>query len=151
VTVPDLALRLRTVDGGSLYLRSTIQFRHVDRGGFPGERKVSTLHYAHTITLDEALQIERFSWQWHPSGWPYPHVHIYPEGTKGFGKLHVPTGRVFLEAIIIFLIHDLDVKPATDEWEAVIGANLQRVSRYATWGSLGEILAAHDAKSPPDP
>lgn len=139
ITVPDLALRLRTVGGDSLYLRSTIQFKHVDRDGFPGERKVSTLHYAHTVTGDEALQVERFSWQWHPSGWPYPHVHIFPEGDKGFGKLHVPTGRVFLEAILLFLIHDLGVQPARDDWQEIVGANLSRVSRFATWGGLGNL------------
>jgi hypothetical protein len=139
VTVPDLALRLRTGNGDLLYLRSTIQFSHVDREGFAGERKVSTLHYAHTVTTDEALQLERFSWQWHPSGWPYPHVHVYPDGDKGFGRLHVPTGRVFLEAIIIFLIHDLGVKPASADWEEIVRSNLSRVSRYATWGGLGEL------------
>jgi hypothetical protein len=137
-TVPHRALALKTDDSHRLYLQSMITFEYGDHPNYPGERKVNTLEYSHIVGEDENVERQLFSWEWDPTGWPYPHVHVDrgQAAAKGFGKLHVPTGRVFLEQVVAFLVRDLGVVPQRDDWEELLGANVRRVSRFATWGGL---------------
>jgi hypothetical protein len=120
-----------------LHLRSTIEFTYIDHPERSGERKVTTLGYFHTVTKDETLEVELFSWHWGHKRWPHVHVN---KGTSGtLGRLHVPTGRVWLEQVIAFLVDDLTVKPHGDDWERVLHENLYRLTRHASWGRLGGI------------
>lgn len=139
MTLPDPALRLRTGDGGTLFLRSTIRFEYVAHPVREGERKVSTLYYAHSLATDERLRDELFSWQWHPleTEPSYPHMHVTGGKVQSYAlhELHIPTGRVFLESVVAFLIADLGVVPKREEWQAVLTENLARVSRFASWGA----------------
>jgi hypothetical protein len=137
ITVPDL-VDLRTHDGGSLSLRSTIGFSYVDDERWrPAERKVSTVEYAHTVGSQRgSLKPQLYSWEWSMAEPKYPHVHVrrgHPDH-GGLGKFHIPTGRVFLEYVLIFLIQEHGVIPQRDDWLEVLGESFRRVSRYATWG-----------------
>ncbi len=135
-TAPEI-VRLTTNDRTrQLYLRSTIQFHYDEDARFTGERKVSTDHYAHTLSESPALKPELFSWEWNAAEprWPHVHVHRRNPDFKGLGKLHVPTGRVFFEDVLRFLFHDLDIRPARDDWREVLDETAGRVGRWATWG-----------------
>lgn len=130
---------LRCGDSGRLHLWSSLQFEYVDHPDRAGERKVRTCHYAHTVSRDDMSTDEVFSWQWHPleTGPTYPHLHVH--GTELLGqtlhKLHIPTGRVFLEDVLSFLIEDLRVTPASADWRTVLADNLGRVNTHGTWGT----------------
>lgn len=134
-----LAVPLRTNDGGRLFLRSTILFKYAESVKFPGERKVSTLEYAHTVSSDESLKPQLYSWEWAPQEPGYPHVHVRRSDPEyhGLGKLHIPTGRVFFEHVLLFLIAEHDVVPVVDDWKPKLSESLRRVSSFSTWGGTG--------------
>lgn len=129
---------LRTSDRSRLFLRSTILFKYIDNLQFPGERKVSTVEYAHTVSSDESLKPQLYSWEWAPQDPGYPHVHVRRSDPDyhGLGRLHIPTGRVFFEHVLLFLINDHDVVPVVDDWQDKLGDSLRKVSTFSTWGGL---------------
>jgi hypothetical protein len=135
------ALSLNCGVAEHLYLWSTIQFEYTDHPDpdRKGERKVKTRYYSHTVTRDDMSSDEVFSWQWHPlaDGPTYPHLHVHGGELLGTSlhKLHVPTGRVFLEDVISFLIKDVGVVPATEDWQEVLERNLELVNAHGTWGT----------------
>lgn len=144
-TVPSGVLRLKTSKGQRLYVQSWIDFAYSDHPHYAGERKVTTLRYAHRVSDDPAFEAQMFAWEWNSATGHDPHVHVnrgHPEA-KGFGKLHIPTGRVFLEQIVAFLVRDLGVVPRRDDWARVLDANLDRVSRFATWGGAAHTISAN--------
>jgi hypothetical protein len=49
------------------------------------------------------------------------------------GKLHLPTGRVAFEEVIVCLLNELDVLPARDDWEQVLNETFLRFRTYRTW------------------
>jgi hypothetical protein len=54
--------------------------------------------------------------------YPRAHVHVNATFADGapVGRLHVPTRRVPLELVIRHLITDWNVRPRTDDWEAIL-------------------------------
>lgn len=48
--------------------------------------------------------------------------------------MHIPTGRVFFEHVLLFLITEHGVVTARPDWRDVVGQSLDRVSQWATWG-----------------
>lgn len=137
VTVPDV-VPLRTSDDNKLFLRSTIGFKYIAHEQYTGERKVSTLEYAHTVGRTETLKPQLYSWEWSPQKPDYPHVHVRRSDPDfhGLGDLHIPTGRVFFEHVLLFLINEHGVDPVVDDWQEKLGDSLRRVSSYSTWGRL---------------
>lgn len=145
-TVPEV-LPLATGDE-RLFLRSTIQFVYSDHPDYPGERKVSTLLYAHTVGATDTLKPQLYSWEWSSAEPTYPHLHVRrgDPAFRGLGKLHVPTGRVFYEHVLLFMVKEHGVQPARDDWQKVLSENFRRVSAYARWG--GGIAAAESFLPP---
>lgn len=54
--------------------------------------------------------------------YPRAHVHVNATFADGapVGRLHVPTRRVPLELVIRHLITDWNVKPRSEDWEAIL-------------------------------
>jgi hypothetical protein len=115
-------------------LRATQRIRYLDDQRYPGERKVQTADYGYT--LRDADQQEIVSWQWHPSVGDYemPHVHAGRGLPGDFGRLHIPTGRVAFEDVLLFLIKDFAVQPAKVDGEELIRESLRRFRSFSTWG-----------------
>lgn len=136
VTVPTPVLALRTVDGGALFLRSTLGFDYEDDTRHPGERKVSTKEYAHTVGTSDSLKPQLYSWEWSESEPRYPHVHVRRSDPAfhGLGEHHIPTGRVYFESVLYFLIQEHGVVTHRDDWRDVLGESFRRVSKYSSWG-----------------
>lgn len=135
VTIPS-ALRLRRGDG-EVYLRSTLSFSYEDDSRYAGERKVTTRDYAHTVseTMDGG---ELFSWQWHPSTAnriDFPHLHVYRgvRESEGLGKLHIPTGRVAFEQVLLFLIDEMDVDLARADGRSKLDESFRKFKTYRQW------------------
>lgn len=131
-----LAVPLKTRPGDSIHLQSTIRYAYIDHPQFRGERKVSTNFYAHTVGVSEELEPQLYSWEWSSAEPTYPHLHVRRGNIdyRGLGKLHIPTGRIFFEHVLLFLIKEHDVEPARPDWEDVLSVSLRRVSTYSTWG-----------------
>lgn len=137
-TEPNL-IPMRCTSGGKLYLWTTVQFTFVDDPRRPGCRKVGTRHYSHSIYLDSDAHREVLSWQWHPieGGPTYPHLHVHGGnlGGRSMHKYHLPTGRVFLEDVLLFLLNDELVEPVDPNARSILEANRDRLHRYGTWGT----------------
>jgi len=130
------SIPLRTA-APTLYLRSTLEYSYVDDMRFESpERKASTHYYAHTVGESDALKPQLYSWEWASAEPIYPHLHLRRADPEfhGLGKLHIPTGRVFYEDVLRFLIQEHGVEPAREDWDEVLRTSFRRVSSFASWG-----------------
>ena len=117
-------------------MRSTLEIDYGDHPEFSGERKVNTFSYAHTVGRAENLKPQLCSWEWAAFEPKYPHVHVRRADPDhgGLGKLHIPTGRVFFEEVVLFLITEHDVAPQREDWKQVLDESLRRVLTWSSWG-----------------
>ena len=141
LTCSQEPIRLRRdADLPDLYLSVSQRFEIVPDARYQGEFKARTLAYVYRLSLDAAAEdSEILAWHWHPLTTPdrtNPHLHVgvdQPELGVTFAKLHVPTGRVSFEEVVRFLVVDLGVQPARDDWEDVIGDTEARFREFRTW------------------
>jgi hypothetical protein len=126
ITAPE-TIRLRAVDC-SVYLRATQRFEFADSERYEGERKVVTAQYVYTLAEDEDLAQELFSWQWHPGDWSHPHLHVRTDH-----KLHIPTGRVAFEQVLLVAITDYGVEPAKTDAPEILAETLRRFRLFRSW------------------
>lgn len=146
LTTNTSAVQLRRDAGPPLLLSASQKFRIVEdpREGFEGEWKSSTLEYIYEVRVDPdsvepSDRVDLFGWHWHPLTTPArlePHMHVrtpYPALGATLGKLHLPTGRVSFEEVILFLICELGVTPVREDWEEVLAETLMRFKTYRTW------------------
>jgi hypothetical protein len=98
----------------------------------------STDEYAYRISdeRDDVLA----EWHWHPmtqlsdDDAPWPHLHAYgARDSLTLHKLHLPTGRVALEAVVRFLIGDLAVVPRRTDWRAVLDRAEAHFREQRSW------------------
>ena len=115
-----------------------LDLNHSDRVVQPNERglwRVSTAGWIYDLadSRDEPIA----SFHWHPEGSgrvTRPHVHVYGHhGVAELHKLHLPTGRVSMEAVIRFLIEDLDVVPRRPDWDRILERHEEGFRRVRTW------------------
>lgn len=114
--------------------RFVIQRSEANRGLWTA----STYEYAYRISdeRDDLLA----EWHWHPmtqlSGddAPWPHAHAY--GARDgltLHKLHLPTSRVALKAVVRFLIVDLDVIPRRADWRSILDRQEEQFRQARSW------------------
>lgn len=102
---------------------------------------VSTRQYEYYIQDDEEREL--IAWHWHPeSKITYPHLHV-PAG-QIHHKMHIPTGRVSIEAVIRLLITEFGVPPIRHDWEVVLEEAEANFIRYRRWS--GTATAWQSAK-----
>lgn len=94
-----------------------------DRGR---EYRCRTDKYTYSVFDDQ--QNEVASWHWHPETYRSPHVHV--REARG---LHIPTGRVTFESVVRFLIEDLGVQEARQDWDSVLNDQEDRHLTWRTW------------------
>lgn len=110
------------------------QFRTVRASGHVARDQrwhVSTAAYSYQL-YDEN-DAELIAWHWHPGTVRRPHLHA-PAGPIG-KRMHVPTGRVSVEAVLRFLLTELDVhtrRPA-DEVHEILDAAEDAFIRHRRW------------------
>jgi len=135
VTVPDW-LSLETPGGPEeqVYLRATQVYEYIDHAERSGERKVATRDYAYTLADGEERRNEIFSWQWHPTtGKEDPHLHAHRGRSGTLGKLHLPTGRIAFEDVLLFLVDDWGLTPCQDDGEQTLRESRSRFHAFRTW------------------
>ena len=77
-----------------------------------------------------------FQWHWHPevSGREFCHLHVGAvHGDRELHKLHLPTGRVSFEEVILLLLAEFDVKPAREDFGEVLADSRARFETFRTW------------------
>jgi hypothetical protein len=126
----------RLADPHDLHLSVTIDYEIVaaeEAGRRPW--KITTRRYMHHVVADAHDEVALF--HWHPDSSPAPHMHLgssqlTPSAVISH-KMHVPAGRVSLEAVCRWLISDLDVHPRRDDWREVLDENEARFIGDRTW------------------
>jgi hypothetical protein len=104
-----------------------------------GEWKVKTLEYIYRVATKNEPDGEYIAWHWHPLTTPdrsAPHLHVATKHAvlgAALRKLHVPTGRVSFEEVARFLITDLGVTAARNDWRQVLEDAESRFRTYRTW------------------
>jgi len=72
-----------------------------------------------------------------PADHAYPRAHVHVNGKfpdeVSIGRLHIPTRRMPLELIVRHLITDWDVKPRSDEWEAILDESVESFDERRGW------------------
>lgn len=110
MTVPEV-VPLKRENGGPIYLWATQEFHFADDPRYPGDRKVVTDAYAYTLSESEDIATELLAWHWQPEGGHWPHLHI-GHGDARYSELsplHIPSGRVAFEEVLMFLVEELGV------------------------------------------
>jgi hypothetical protein len=117
-----------------LFHRYTVVQAEGDRGLWT----TTTIEYVYEV-FDERDELIA-AWHWHPTTVEagdeahWPHVHAYgARETMTLHKLHLPTARVSLEAVVRFLIEDLDVVPRRVDWRVVLGRHEDAFRQARTW------------------
>ena len=139
LTLSEEAIRLRTAEGPTLWLRASQHFELIPHPEFEGEWKSSTRAYVYELGLeddDDGL----IGWHWHPNTTPdrlTPHTHVRVEHAPlgvSFPRLHIPSGRVSFEEVARFAIVELGVSPDREDWDDILAESLLRFQTYRSWG-----------------
>jgi hypothetical protein len=106
--------------------------------GNRGPWNASTVEYVYEISDERDDLIA--AWHWHPSTTQtddqirWPHVHAYGARDRlTLHKPHLPTSRISIEAVIRFLIQDLDVVPRRIDWDSTLIRNEKAFRRLRSW------------------
>ena len=108
--------------------------------------RVTTRGYLYSI---ESAGVELVSYHWHPQGRSHvegPHIHVGTAALTESGvltpKSHIPTSRISLEAVVRFVITELQVQPAVPDWSERLTLSDSVFQLYRKWGG-------HSAAQPP--
>jgi len=114
-----------------------------------GEWKIKTQGYIYrlyearkgTNLAEMDATRELISYHWHPRDIrpktpKFPHLHLRPalEAKRpDITNAHIPTGRIAIETVVIFLIEQLGITPLTTSWRDIVQENLRLFQQYRTW------------------
>lgn len=112
-----------------LGIRQTILI--VAAEGERGPYKVETRAYSYRFLADSGeghREVLAFHWNLDSVGTPHhPHLHVGSPVVSGssfypgtFNKLHIPTGRLSLEAVLMFAINEMAVEPTHGRARALV-------------------------------
>jgi hypothetical protein len=132
LTTSEAPIRLRTSTNAAFLLSADQQYQLVwSPDPKRGPWKVQTRAYRYRI--DREGEGELVSWHWHPPmGVPFAHMHTPPAAQ--LHGLHLPTGRVSLEAVVRLLLAELDVRPCRQDWREVLDEAEDAFRTWRTWG-----------------
>jgi hypothetical protein len=102
----------------------------VEAGGERGPWRASTTEWIYEISDSSDQLIVAF--HWHPNSgrvtWPHIHAHGM-HGSVQLHRLHPPTGRVSIEAVVLFMI----VAPRRKHWRDVLARREEAFRQRCTW------------------
>lgn len=128
-------LPLRSARIGNVQLVLGHQFKVIKDS--PKQWHISTAAYRYH--LRDLNDRELIAWHWHPgTGTDRPHIHM-SSGPIG-RHVHVPTGRVSIEAVLWLLLGDLQVKPTRaheTDWQDILAAAERPFIRHRRWHARG--------------
>lgn len=86
----------------------------------------STVRSAYFFAVGQQGGGELLAFHWHPLGASRvrtPHLHVGAEvrvGSRWLPKVHVPTGAIALQDVLLLCVEELDVEPIRDDWRVVL-------------------------------
>lgn len=89
----------------------------------PGGWSARILAYFYVLAQDQS---EVLSFHWHPAGASSvrtPHLHVGAEirvGERWLPKIHIPTGAIALQDLLMLAIEELGVEPIRDDWRLIL-------------------------------
>lgn len=120
----------RVLDGDDvpLELDGTTARLYVQQIVVVEDDRCRTESYSYRLQEDVSPKSWMIRWEYRRdpprADYPYARGHVHLNGTlfngKPAGHLHVPAPKMPLELIIRHLITEWDVKPRTDNWEAIL-------------------------------
>lgn len=97
-----------------------------------GEERMTTRRYDFFITQNNERVM---AWHWHPQSnrtqVPWPHFHM-PKGMP-FSSCHIPTGRVSLEDVVLFVFDELGVPPALQHGREIVEQVRDTHKKHRGW------------------
>ncbi len=132
LTCSETPVSLRTPTGRLLlYVDQQYALQELPGRSRGSRWKVSTKAYRYRIDTPDAGEL--LMWHWHPgTPPPYPHVHVRRDGR--LAGVHIPTGRVSMEAVLRCLITEFRVDPRRGDWEQVLATGEQAFVDHRSWG-----------------
>jgi hypothetical protein len=129
------AAKLSRPDGQRpIILRLAHEYIVREAEGEIGPWKVSTRGWIYDIADADGTPIVAFHWHPDRGRATWPHIHAYGDHPSVYlDKLHPPTGRVSIEAVVRFLINDLDVVPLKEDWEQILARREAAFIAWRTW------------------
>jgi hypothetical protein len=97
-----------------------------------GQFRLRTIGYAYRVSVDQGRDNKNWLIRWEyvsrePSGPLHPRHHCHVNGKfhhsnriGALQKVHIPSGWVTMEEVIRFLIHELDVKSSSPNWDKLL-------------------------------
>jgi hypothetical protein len=127
---PDAFELTRIVNGDDvpLELDGTAAHLYVRQVIVVADGRCRTESYSYRLQAEESPKSWLIRWEYtrEPSraDYSYPRAHLHVNGSFSdgapAGRLHIPTERLSLELVVRHLITDWDVKPRSDDWEAIL-------------------------------
>jgi hypothetical protein len=125
-------------DGQTLGLELYHRYVIREAEGEHGPWTASTAEYVYEVKDQRDDKIA--AWHWHPTTirttdqahWPHVHAYGDREGLT-LHKLHLVTGRISLEALVHFLVDDLNVVPRRDDWREIVERGEEAFRQARTW------------------
>lgn len=117
-----------------IYLEFAHRYLIIRPTGSRKEWRVSSAEYAYELRDEQERLI--VGWHWHPRGRSpatWPHIHVPRSSEYNLGKLHPPTARVSVEAVIRFAIRELGVRETRPGWEPELDRSERRFVQQRTW------------------
>jgi hypothetical protein len=95
--------------------------------------KVTTLSYLYTLFDANGREVLGYHWQPEEKV-AHPHLHVGPgaEARRLSRKVHLPTGRIALEALLRCAIEDLGVDRERDDWDKVLAKSQADFEQHRT-------------------
>lgn len=127
-----LRLKSSVVEGGVL-LRLRQRFHSIEESQASAAERwhVSTLAYDYRLSRVRDGS-ELLSWHWHPqTAIAFPHLHAAADDLSR--KVHIPSGRVSIEAVLRMLLGELGVPARRDDWAAVLDEAEARFIKHRRW------------------
>ncbi|HXA52717.1 MAG TPA: hypothetical protein VNV86_20515 [Candidatus Acidoferrum sp.] len=101
------------------------------------EWKVRTEGYIYRLDDENGSEIISFHWHPYRDLVKYPHLHLKRKGSgitrSELEQAHIPTGRLSIEAIVLFLEREFSVKPRGADWRERVEQNLEIFERNRSW------------------
>jgi hypothetical protein len=120
---------------GDWYLTLAINYAITRGEGERGAWAVRTTSYYYELLQPAERRIVAYHWHPQPPNRvKLPHLHV-PQHTApvDLSRVHLPTPRVALEAILRLAIDELGVEPIRDDWRAVLEQTERAFRRWRTW------------------
>lgn len=132
---------VRAADLAPIALRGTPYCLHLDhqwevvadeRPGHEPFRVSSRAYRYHILNADDPGHAH-LMFHWHPNPRvSYPHLHTDTDDHV-HRRMHVPTGRITVEAVVRFAIEELGATPAREDWRDVLKASESLHLEHRSW------------------